>query len=477
VRRASQVRRAVVCALQEMLAGNRLTGGSQTHYGIRVPFFSRDLRHFDLAFGYLEGHRYCCGEIGCHVGWWRALRKAVARQGVELPPSKVTIHVAVFTDPGAQFSVHGPATSFSMSSRPGANRELAMRNDRHQGEDSPDRRVDLPKDYWTLDAERLELAAYLCQEPAGREAAPDVIESVIDGIVGRHAPSSDGNLHGFLYDLERALERSPKLASHRTTVLGTPRGQPWVCANGDPRNMLAVDVDVTERVDSLQDLAQELKRIWSTCHYSYFEAACLRWTKETTTLRFVTVIDHDDFFVSGTITAAGHVYPRLVESFERRFSPLPSLGRTRAPSADLGRWIRGLGRFGREAVDRAGVAAARLALAVWQAEFPTDDRPLRAIQAHEAWIVCPCEAHAAALHAARTAAGLMGGAASDPRASASARVAAVCCMRGDAQATRAASLTSEERVRDAIKTELLPWALGEHDPLRMRHDTRDRRES
>jgi hypothetical protein len=343
-----------------------------------------------------------------------------------------------------------------------------MRNDRHHDQD--------PGEQPTLDVWRHELAAYLSQEAVGH-AVPDVIESVIDGVVGKHPPGRDGNLSGFLCDLGSALERSQKLANQRTTVLGVPRGKPWGCAAGDPRNMLAVEVDVTNKAESLQDLAQELKRIWSICRYSYFEAVSLRWFREATTLRFVTVIDHDDFFVSGTITAAGPAYPPLAASFQRRFSPLPSSGAVCAPRADLDRWVRGLGRFGREAVDRAGIAAARLALPVWQAEFPTDDRPRRAIQAYEEWIVCPCEAHAARLYASRTAAGLMGGAAATPLASAAARAAALCCMRGDGQATRAASLTSEERVRDAIKADLLPWALGEHDPLRMRHDARDPRES
>lgn len=334
-----------------------------------------------------------------------------------------------------------------------------------------------PTEQSTLDEERLELAAYLSQEAADHEAVPDVIESVIDGIIGRHPPSTDGNLGGFLCDLDRAVERSQKLANSRTTVLGTPRGQPWGCAEGDPRNMLAIEVDVTDKVESLQDLAQELKRLWDMCRYSYFEAASVRWAKEATVLRFITVIDHDDFFVSGTITAAGASYPRLAESFERRFSGLRSLSAAHPPSAELDHWVRGLGRFGREAVDRAGVAAARLALPVWQAEFPEDDRPLRAIQAHEGWILCPCEAHAAALHATRSAVGLMGGAASDPRASVAARAAALCCLRGEGQARRAASVTSEERVRDAIKTELLPWVLGEHDPVRTRNDARAPRES
>lgn len=119
MRRPNQVRRAIQCALEGMLSGNHVTGGNPTHYGLRVPSFSDNLRHIDLAFGFLEGHGYCCTELGCHVPhwsavWWRQLRKDVARQGVELPPSRVTIHVAVFTDPGAQFSVFGPATSFSM---------------------------------------------------------------------------------------------------------------------------------------------------------------------------------------------------------------------------------------------------------------------------------------------------------------------------------------------------------------------------
>ncbi len=351
-----------------------------------------------------------------------------------------------------------------------------MRIDRRHDKDLPTKRVGPPSEQ-PLDGWRLELAAYLSQEAADRETVPDVIESVIDGVIGRHPPSTGGNLGGFLCDLDMAVERSQKLANQRTTVLGTPRGQPWGCAEGDPRNMLAIEVDVTDKVDSLQDLAQELQRIWGICRYSYFEAASLRWAKEGTVLRFITVIDHDDFFVSGTITAAGPSYPRLVESFERRFSRLRSLGAADPPRADLESWVRGLGRFGREAVDRAGVAAARLALPVWPAEFPADDRPLRAIQAHEAWILCPCETHAAALHATRSAVSLAGGAASDPRASAAARTAALCCLRGDGQARRATSLTSEERVRDAIKSELLPWVLGEHDPVRTRNDARAPRES
>lgn len=117
VRRASQVRRAIRRALQDVLPVRINEGRSQ--YGIRVPSFSNDLRHVDLALGFLNGQQSCCGEVGCHVphwskAWWRRFRKALARHGVEPPRSTITIHVAVFTDPGAQFSVCGPAVAFSM---------------------------------------------------------------------------------------------------------------------------------------------------------------------------------------------------------------------------------------------------------------------------------------------------------------------------------------------------------------------------
>lgn len=109
MRGSNRVKRAITCALQDMLVDNRGANGNRSHYGILVPSFSRDLRHIDLAFGFLADHRYCCDLIGCHVsyhssGWWRELRKLVARQGVDLPRSMITIHAAVFTEPDARFS-------------------------------------------------------------------------------------------------------------------------------------------------------------------------------------------------------------------------------------------------------------------------------------------------------------------------------------------------------------------------------------
>lgn len=119
MRRANRVRCTIRSAFQGLLLENRGAKGSLSHYGIRVPSYSGHLPHVDLALGFLAGHAYCCGEIGCHVphwseDWWRRFRKSVAKKGVHLPPSKLTIHVAVFTEPGARFSVHGPAARLSM---------------------------------------------------------------------------------------------------------------------------------------------------------------------------------------------------------------------------------------------------------------------------------------------------------------------------------------------------------------------------
>lgn len=121
MRRASQVRRAICCALQGSFDENhrrRNRAGNLTLYGLRVPGFSPDLRHIDLALGYLAGESYCCGQVSCDVpfhrrSWWQALRKQLARAGVRPPPG-LTFHVAVFTEQGAVFPVWGTAKQCSL---------------------------------------------------------------------------------------------------------------------------------------------------------------------------------------------------------------------------------------------------------------------------------------------------------------------------------------------------------------------------
>lgn len=316
----------------------------------------------------------------------------------------------------------------------------------------------------------LELAAYLGHAAASLVVRPgppilDTLEVVIDGIVSSQAPSRGDNLRGFLHDLGELLERSTAFTSHTMSIF--EGSDPWGPRQGlSPSNMVDVQAEVSGDVESLQDLARELQRVWNSVRYSYFEATSLGRHKEATVLRFVTVIERGDVFVSGTITVAGSNYPALTEKSEKGFGGLPLLSeRFTRLKPDLGRWVRGLGKFSQEACDRAGIAAARAALPAWQKAFPDDPRPLRAIEAHEAWILCPCEPHAEALRAASSAASLMEGAAARPDASKSARAAALATCAGDGQTRRAAQATSEGVVREAIREELVPWVLGRADPL------------
>lgn len=53
-------------------------------------------------------------------------------------------------------------------------------------------------------------------------------------------------------------------------------------------------------------------------------------------------------------------------------------------------FLQALGRWGRAALVRAALAAARAALPVWEARYRAVDNPRRAIRAAERWLACPC---------------------------------------------------------------------------------------
>ncbi|MCO5172530.1 MAG: hypothetical protein M9894_40050 [Planctomycetes bacterium] len=58
------------------------------------------------------------------------------------------------------------------------------------------------------------------------------------------------------------------------------------------------------------------------------------------------------------------------------------------------RWITGLRAYGKEWLVRAAVAIARARFTAWDRWDEADERPRRALAAAEAWLACPCEAHA-----------------------------------------------------------------------------------
>ncbi|MGE0708062.1 MAG: hypothetical protein AB7T09_08645 [Planctomycetota bacterium] len=328
----------------------------------------------------------------------------------------------------------------------------------------------------SLSESDLELAAYLGHEAAGRVIGPvvapkDTVEAVMEQITKSQFPSSGGNLSGFLIDLEHALECSPVVAGNVQVRVYGQQGA-WERRDDLLSNMVEVHAEVAEDVDSLQELASGLKRLWGDVHYGYFEATSLIWAKEATLLRFVTVLDRDELFVTGTLRVSGMHYQPLVDRFEKGFGPLPSLEQPAPqPGQGLDQWVRGLGRFGQEPCDRAGIAAARFVLPVWLEAFPSDQRPLHAVEALEGYVLCRCEGHKQRLSEARTAAGLRG-AAARPEASPQQKHAALATVSGDTQARFAARATSELAVRQAIRGELIPWALKRVDLVRERAESR-----
>lgn len=154
--------------------------------------------------------------------------------------------------------------------------------------------------------------------------------------------------------------------------------------------------------------------------------------------------------------------------------------------ASLREWVKGLPTL--EATSRAAIAAARAALGCWVSFSPEDARPTLGIAAAEAWVRCPCREHAleagtsvrdcqaASFLAAAVAADKAYGPERDrawaAEAAANAASEAAACAANTAwwapeQAALQASyaLNDVRAVQDAIRSELLPWALGRADPL------------
>lgn len=157
--------------------------------------------------------------------------------------------------------------------------------------------------------------------------------------------------------------------------------------------------------------------------------------------------------------------------------PAASAALGESAAADLRSWVRGIAQSGRVALVRAYVAIARM--------FPPQsDTSLACVLAAVAWCLDPSTANANAAHEAAVADSLalsgaryLGGIplpdnlhyhcpnhvallASDRRLSEAPAETEVA-----ASAVAAARATSEAAVRQAIAAALVPWALGEGDPL------------
>jgi hypothetical protein len=147
-------------------------------------------------------------------------------------------------------------------------------------------------------------------------------------------------------------------------------------------------------------------------------------------------------------------------------------------------WTSALEPWGKEVSVRGAVAAGWSVLGLWEDAHPGQREPRSTIEAAEAWLLCPCDAHAAsAQEAADAVSDLNGGRQDSDPASFAAAVAM--------NAAWAAGNFEEEAFKDAawafleawkvaalvelaapplacVQSELVSWALGYGDPVQMR---------
>ena len=153
----------------------------------------------------------------------------------------------------------------------------------------------------------------------------------------------------------------------------------------------------------------------------------------------------------------------------------------RAPAGDLRRRLAAidgeLGRAGPETVVRAAIALARSRVRLWghtRASGSRSDRAslLAALEAAEAWVRCPCDAHLA--DAAETVApaerAVQGLRARTARSAYYALRAARVVVEPN---YRVLGLEYEpaqdaEALRQALRAELVPWLVGHADPVAAR---------
>jgi hypothetical protein len=138
-----------------------------------------------------------------------------------------------------------------------------------------------------------------------------MIEDVIRLVVARLRASTGDNLLGFLYDAEHALAEVHSAAFSSVEIFSSQ----------EPTALVKARLVVSPIVATLQEVSQALSSAFQFVAYNHFQASALKWYREATVLRFVTVMSAD-IYVTGWLTVAGAHYPRLIEAFERDFGAL-----------------------------------------------------------------------------------------------------------------------------------------------------------
>lgn len=109
-------------------------------------------------------------------------------------------------------------------------------------------------------------------------------------VIARHPPSRGANLLGMNLDFDYFLSRSPLLQDVN------------VRKTGEGTSLLEVRCKADTSDRSASEILAAIERIWMTdLRYEHFEAHTGHYSEDEAMLEFVTVIDDEAFYVTGSI--------------------------------------------------------------------------------------------------------------------------------------------------------------------------------
>ena len=138
------------------------------------------------------------------------------------------------------------------------------------------------------------------------------IEETIKLIISNHAAIRGDSLTGFVYDVDHYFGDIPK----------------DIIVTSDADCLLTISVKPPQDFEKIQDIQTWLESIWTKFAYRHYQAHSCETYLEAVVLRFVTVGQFGDAFVSGAILANASNHDTLVAKYNRdfaQFAPLRSL--------------------------------------------------------------------------------------------------------------------------------------------------------
>lgn len=125
-------------------------------------------------------------------------------------------------------------------------------------------------------------------------------------------PSVGDNLLGMDYDICHYFE-SNKFLDFKSRV-----------KTSDNSCMFNIELEASPVATDIGEIDAALFEIWGMVNYRWFESSSIRKYKQKAEILFVTVIQGDQFYVTGKATVSGERYSSLAADYETRFIELPN---------------------------------------------------------------------------------------------------------------------------------------------------------